>query len=94
MLPRTRASERVRARITRSRQQRAIITENEVEEQEARLEALAVSFLYLMLFVHVSPFVFFRVYSTGFYTLYNFQSCRISVPVQGCVRAIYVSLFL
>lgn len=41
LLPRTRASERVRARITRSRQQRAMTEENE-REQEALLEAIAV----------------------------------------------------
>lgn len=45
LLPRTRASERVRARITRSRQQRATVQDDEVtrREQEAIINAIAVS---------------------------------------------------
>lgn len=43
LLPRTRASERVRARITRSRQQRAAISRQEELEQGATIDAIAVS---------------------------------------------------
>lgn len=45
LLPRTRASERVRARITRSRQLRAANVQNE-REQEALVEAIAVSIVW------------------------------------------------